>query len=86
MQGIEHLHVRKAVKEDDPVNQLVGVLHLLDGFRAPFLGEVLDAPVVQQAVMQPVLVDRGQFVAERLVQVFNNFRFALHGATPVLCA
>ena len=84
VQGVEHLHVRKAVEEDDAVDQLVGVLHLLDGFRAPFLGEILEAPVVEQPVVQPVLVDRGQFVAERLVQEIDDFWIALHGATPVL--
>ena len=31
-QGIEHLQVGKAVKEDDALDEAVGVVHLLDGF------------------------------------------------------
>ena len=30
--GIEHLHVEKAVKEQDAVREAIGVVHLLDGF------------------------------------------------------
>ena len=41
MQRIEHLHVRKAVEEDDALDELIGVLHLLDRFLAPLLGEDL---------------------------------------------
>ncbi len=46
-QGIEHLHVGKAVEEQDAVGELVGVLHLLDGFLTPGLGHLQQAPVVQ---------------------------------------
>jgi hypothetical protein len=36
--------------------------------------------MVEQAVMQPILVDRGQLVLERLVEEFDDlFRVALHG-------
>jgi len=49
-------------------DQLVGVLHLLDRFLAPLLGERLVAPIVEQPVMQPVLVDRRQFVPQRLIE------------------
>ena len=68
MQRIEHLQVGKAVEEDDALHELVGVLHLLDQFLAPFLGELVEAPVVEQAVMQPVLVDRGQLVRRPLLR------------------
>jgi hypothetical protein len=83
VQGIEHLHVGKAVEEDDALDQLVGVLHLLDRFLAPLLGEILVAPIIEQPVMQPVLVDGRELVAERLVQIFDDFGIALHDATPV---
>jgi hypothetical protein len=76
----------KPSRKDDAVDQLVGVLHFLDGFRAPFLGEILEAPVVEQAIVQPILIDRGQFVPERLVQEIDDLWIALHGATPVCCA
>ena len=78
MQRVEHLHVGEAVEEDDALDQLVGVLHLLDQFLAPLLGEIFVAPIVQQPVMQPVLVDRGEFVPKRLVEIFDDFGVALH--------
>ncbi len=35
-------------------------------FGAPLLRECLEAPVIQHAIVQPVLVDRGQFPTEGL--------------------
>src|ERR1700735_4776995 len=84
MQRIEHLHVGKAVEEDDTVDQLVGVFHFLDGFLAPLLGEILVAPVAEQPIMQPVLVDGRQFMPERLVEVIDDAGLALHFLTPAL--
>jgi hypothetical protein len=63
-------------------HQLVGVFHLLDRFLAPFLGEHLVAPVLQQPIVQPVLVDRGQLMPQRLVEIFDDFGVALHGWLP----
>src|SRR5262245_19775396 len=54
MQRIENLHVGEALEEDDAHRELVGVLHLLDGLLAPFLGEIAQAPIVEQTVMDPV--------------------------------
>src|ERR1043165_7161275 len=79
VQRIEHLHVGEALQEDDAVDELVGVLHLLDRFLAPLLGEVLVAPVVEQPVMQPVLIDRGQLAAQALVEIVDDLGVALHG-------
>src|SRR5690606_24291930 len=47
------------------------------------LGELFDAPVLQHAVVQPVLVDGGKLVGERLVEVIDDLRVALHDASPV---
>ena len=54
------------------------MLHLFNGFLAPCLGERLLAPNVEQTVMQPVLVHRGELVAQRFVEVFDNVFIALH--------
>jgi hypothetical protein len=50
--------------------------HFLDRLHAPSLGEVLVAPVVENAVVQPVLVDRRKFVSQRLVEVFDHLLVA----------
>jgi hypothetical protein len=60
------------------------VLHLVDGFVSFVFGKLGDAPIGQHAIMQPVLVDRGQFVGERLVEELENRGIALHGWSPVL--
>src|ERR1700722_10245305 len=84
MQRIEHLHIGKAIEEDDAVDELVGMFHLFDGFLAPLLGERLVAPVAEQPVMQPVLIDRRQLVPKRLVEVIDDARLALHVRTPAV--
>src|SRR5882672_9249636 len=71
MQRIEHLHVGKAIEENDAMNELVGVFHILDGLLAPYLGKGLVAPVLEQAIVQPILIDGGKLVTQRLVEVFD---------------
>ena len=44
-----------------------------------FLARILAAPIVEQAVMQPILVDGGQLVPQRLVEIFDDLGVALHG-------
>src|SRR5262252_3717564 len=82
MQRIEHLHVRKAVEKDDALDQLVGMLHLFDGFLAPLFGEGLVAPIVEQAVMQPILIDGRQFMPQPLVEVIEDTGLASHLNAP----
>ena len=76
------MHVGKAVQENDAVGDAVGVLHLLDGLLAPELGHLQETPVIEQAVMQPVLVDGGELVTQPLVEILDDFGVALHGALP----
>src|SRR5262249_10292161 len=66
-------------EEDDAGDEVVGVAHLLDRFLAPLLGEVAVAPIVQEPVMQPVLVDGGELVPERLVEIVDDGCVAAHG-------
>ena len=54
------------------VDQLVGVVHLLDRFLALLLGELGEAPVVEQAVVQPVLVDGAELELQRLVKLLDD--------------
>lgn len=66
-QRIKGLQVRVAFEKDDPVDQLVGVDHLLHRLLAGLGGELGVAPVILQPVAQPELVDRRQLVPERAV-------------------
>ena len=53
-----------AFQKDDPGDQPVGMVHLLDAFGAGLVGQMAKAPVFLQTVMQPVLADGGQFGPE----------------------
>ena len=75
----EVLEVRQALEEEDAFRQLVGVLHLVDGLVVLVLREFLQSPVLQHPGVQEILVDRDELVVERLVQVLDDLRIALHG-------
>src|SRR3569623_1867829 len=77
-QRVEHLHVREAIKEQDAVGEAIGVMHFLDRFLAPLLGQFLQAPMVQKAEMNPILVDGREFAPQSLVQIVDNLRITLH--------
>src|SRR4029078_9964796 len=77
-QFAEQLEIEEAVEEQDPLGQLVGMLHLVDRLMPLELGELGDAPIVEHPVMQPILVDRGQLVLERFVEELNDLLVALH--------
>ena len=72
------LQVRQALDRQDALDQAIGVLHLLDRLLVLMLGQLLEAPVLQHARMQEVLVDRGQLVLQLRVQIFQNLGIALH--------
>jgi hypothetical protein len=46
-----------------------------------FLGEVVVAPIVEEPVVQPELIDGGQLVPKPLVQILDGFRIPFHGAS-----
>src|SRR5579863_214487 len=89
VKGFQRLHIGRSIEENDALDEIVCMLHLFNRFFAPRLGQHLVAPVVEQTVMQPVLVHRGELVAQRVIEVFDDFFFALHalllfaGDTPV---
>src|SRR5215207_6899202 len=78
MQRVEHLHIGKALEEDDAHREAIGVAHFLDRLLAPFFRQRLEAPVVQQTVMDPVLTDGGQLAPEPPIQILDDLRIALH--------
>ena len=75
----EILQIRQALEEQYALDQAVGMLHLIDGFLVLDLAEPLHAPVVEHAGVQEVLIDRGEFVLQRLIEELQYFRVALHG-------
>src|SRR5438094_917469 len=77
------LQVGQALEIEDPVDQLVGVFHLLDALLAHLLGEAIVAPVVAEAGVEEVLVDGGQLGREHVVEQRNDLLVAFHEPPPI---
>ena len=79
--GAEALQVRDALEVEDPLDELVGVLHLADRLVAVVLAEAFVAPVVAHLGVDEVLVDRRQLGREDLVEQLDDTRTAAHDRT-----
>src|SRR5882672_1482580 len=77
-QLVEVLQIGKPFEKQYPLDQPVGVLHLVDRLVVLVLGEPLQAPVLEHARVQEVLVDRRELVREDLVQVLDDLLVAFH--------
>ena len=84
-QPAEQLEIGKAVEKQDAFGQPIGMLHLIDRFRALEGGEALDAPIMEETVMQPILVGCREFVLQRFVEQLDDARVALHCRSPCGC-
>ena len=69
---VEFLQIRVTLQKNDPGDQLIRMVHLLDAFLAAFLGHMAEAPVLLQPVVQPILADCRQFMAQGLVEVLDD--------------
>src|SRR5688572_20700809 len=58
------------------------MLHLVDRFGPLERGEPLDAEIVEQPVVEPILIGGGELVPERAVEVFDDLVVALHRPAP----
>ena len=70
------------VTEDWLLNEQVRMLHFVDGFFVFLGGQLGNAPILVHAGMEKVLVDRGQLVAEDLVQMLDDLFIAFHDRAP----
>ena len=68
----EPLHVGVPVEHQDPVDERVGVLHLVDRQVVEDLAEPAETPVVEHAGVQEVGVGDGQLERERLVEQLDD--------------
>ncbi|MNT36678.1 hypothetical protein D3C72_1727790 [compost metagenome] len=78
------LQIGQAVQREDAVHQPVGMLHLADGFCIFLLGQLVEAPVLEHAVVQKILVDGREFVPELGLQMANDLCVTFHGGLLVL--
>src|SRR5262245_28453467 len=74
----ELLEVRQALEEEDALDELVRVLHLVDRLLVDHLGDAQQAPVLAHAGVEEVLVDADELGGEHVVQGGDHLRVALH--------
>jgi hypothetical protein len=77
---VEALDVGHALEEEDALDELVGVLHLVDRLVADLLRQLHVAPVGAHLGVDEVLVDRCQLGRQDLVEGGDDLVVALHGA------
>lgn len=83
VQLAEFLQVGQAFHKKNALDQAIGVFHLVDGFAVFVLVQLLQAPVFVHPRVQEILVDGGEFVLERPVEVEQNLIVALYGYCSV---
>ncbi len=68
------LHVGVPVEEQNPVDDVVCVLHLIDREVVEDLPETRKAPVVEHPGVQEVGIGDSEFEGERVIEHFDNSR------------
>ena len=74
----EFLQIGNAFQEQDALDQLVGVLHLVDRLVVLVVAELLQPPVLEHPGVKKILVDRREFVQQHLVQMLDDLLVAFH--------
>src|SRR5262245_30125494 len=77
-QLVQILQVRQPLEEQDALDQLVGVFHLVHRLSLLMLAQSLQSPVVEHPGVQEVLVDRGQLVREYGIEMLNDILVTFH--------
>src|SRR5690606_5595272 len=85
LQLAQRLEVGQPLEEEDALGQPIGVLHLVDRFLVLVLRPAPQPPVLEHLGVQEILVDRGQFVVERLVEELDDLLVALHAGASFKC-
>src|ERR1700722_8342065 len=76
------LQVGVALQVQDPLDELVGILHLADRLVTEPLTQALVSPVVEHLCIQEVLVDRGELCREHLIEQFDDALVTVHRCSP----
>src|SRR5204862_8175821 len=70
--------VRSGVEEQNALDQLVGVLHLVNRLLLDEVAELGVMPVFAHFSMKKILIDGRKFFTKRFLQRSNNFGIAFH--------
>src|SRR3569833_469695 len=72
------LQVGQPVEKENPLDETVGMLHLIDRLTLLVLLEAHQTPIAEHARMQKILVDRRELVLQHGVQMLKYLGIALH--------
>ena len=79
------LQVGQSFQKQDPFDQPVGMLHLVDRLLVFIFVELMQAEVLEHPRVEEILVDCRQLVLEDLVEIGNDFLVAFHLLAPLRC-
>src|SRR5262245_19034595 len=77
------LHVGDAVQEKDPLDDLLGMLHLAHGLLADGVLQPAIAPVLAHFAVDEILVDGRELGGEDVVEDLDDAFFALHAGESI---
>lgn len=79
VQLAKFLHVWKAIEEEHPLGELLGVTHLFDRLGPNLCSETNVAPIGAHFRVQEVLTDGNELTTENFIQERNDLWLTLHG-------
>jgi len=72
------LQIGQPFQKENPLDQGIGLLHVLDGFLVGLVVEFVKPLVPEQSGMKEKLVDAGQFTGQHLVELGDDTLVSLH--------
>ena len=72
------VHDGRAIEQQDPLDERLGMLHFVDGFFLGVIAEPFVTPVVAHLGVQEVLIDGGQLRLQHFVQVGKHLLVSAH--------
>src|SRR3974377_23529 len=79
-QRIEDLEIGESFQKKNASDKTISMAHFLNRFLAPLLCYFLKSTIIENAIMQPILIDGCQFAAQAAIEIVENSVVAPHDA------
>src|SRR5580704_12263359 len=77
-QRVEDLEVRESFQKKNTSGQAIGMVHFLDRLYAPFLRQIFIAPIIEDTIMKPILIDIYQLAVQAAIEIVEDSVVAPH--------
>jgi hypothetical protein len=77
-QLVQVLEIGQPFEEQDPLDELVRMLHLVDRFFVFVVAHLFQAPIPQHSGVQKILIDCGELVFQHRIQMLDDVLIAFH--------